>query len=1185
VRFFVVAPENFPTNPNPLNIMDPRFLPPTATFQREFGVPRRLLAGILPKLAATLTTITVLAILATAQAQTVVITNLAPMNYWAGFGTTNNSLTNAVSVVETGGGLTTNIVLALSGGNGTTVTGTLTPTAFTANGTSALVLAVTNAPKGFYPFTVSASGDAAYSTNFNLFVVEQWAQTNAGTTGNWSDSTKWAGGSVPSSSDSVYFDHSIPGPWTNVVDSTRSIQDLVYLGNGDDGGSASSALNTTIAPSATLSVLGTNGFIIGKKANTGVRPTYYFFGNSLIVSNPVANFDLTDASANGSRYLTVNMANLTNLQVTVNRMAVADSSILLNNANSADGSQTVNFTLAQTNIITALFADNYSNSSFCTSIQYDRQDQSANNGQVSGGGFFLGISNAFYADSIGVGMGGANGSGTTPFSVFGYQMRFIPANQNATNPFCSAYFRGTNGGLMSLLAVGMDAGPGIFAAKNDGVLDLRGGKSDILVDKIWLAGNKTNLNTAETQLGGLYFDHGTVNANTIEVGYMRYTNLANSIGYLLVGTNGTLVANTYIELGHTPTDPTTPANWPNALATGGQLMITNGGTVLANQINMGEFTTNTAIIIAPYSSLVVSNTIGQATNGLAALILNGGSITFPVSSGVTNAYVTNILSTTTPTTINIASVPQGQSTNVLMVYQTANQAPNVSIGTLPVGFNNMQIVVSGGTGPGTISLIVSTNAPKNLAWRGGQNAQWDHSSLDWLDTNTATITKFTDGDHVIFDDTHAVPTTITVTESVNPNQTGVGMLVTNNINSFIFTNNPSGAIGSCTLLKAGTAGLEIDAPTTVGAQLNNGILVIGGTGSVDDATTEAGTIFTNSGTVSGGVTCSGTLQNPGTIDGSLSLQTPCSAVNSGTVNGPLAMQAGTLLNNSGLFSAIGAATVTTNSILMNSGVIYGTTLTVALGGTLTDAGTDSVGITPGSINVDTLTISGDFYPDGTGNSIGLAKVTDYDYAGSQQGAPDGRIQFNAGSVTTFKVNLASTPSNTELLSQSTVLGPSGSARSISGGTFAITNFGPAFVAGQSFQVIGQYYLSGMAPGNAGLNTTNSYPVIVPSVPGPGLVWDLTQLYSKGIIGIANASAYQVTMGSTMTITSGTNLVTALSWPAGFSGYGWVQQQISTLTNGLGTNWTDIGQSDYVDNILITNNLTTTPVVFYRFVIP
>jgi hypothetical protein len=135
-------------------------------------------------------------------------------------------------------------------------------------------------------------------------------------------------------------------------------------------------------------------------------------------------------------------------------------------------------------------------------------------------------------------------------------------------------------------------------------------------------------------------------------------------------------------------------------------------------------------------------------------------------------------------------------------------------------------------------------------------------------------------------------------------------------------------------------------------------------------------------------------------------------------------------------------------------------------------------------------------------------------------------------------------------------------------------------------MFGGYYVSGENVGNAGLNTTNSYPIIVPPTPGPGLIWDLSQLYPNGNIGVIAAGSIQITVTNNVTFIPGTNqVVMELSWPADFIGSGWLQQQIVTLTNGLGTNWSNLGSSDYVNDIFLTNTITPDSATFYRFVRP
>jgi hypothetical protein len=99
-----------------------------------------------------------------------------------------------------------------------------------------------------------------------------------------------------------------------------------------------------------------------------------------------------------------------------------------------------------------------------------------------------------------------------------------------------------------------------------------------------------------------------------------------------------------------------------------------------------------------------------------------------------------------------------------------------------------------------------------------------------------------------------------------------------------------------------------------------------------------------------------------------------------------------------------------------------------------------------------------------------------------------------------------------------------------------------------------------------------------------LAWDLSQLYPGGTIGIINASSIQITLTNNFTVVGGTNLVVELSWPADYIGSGWLQQQITTLTNGLGQNWNNVGASDYVNDIFLTNSLSE-GATFYRFVRP
>jgi hypothetical protein len=1119
-----------------------------------------------------------------AAAQSVVVTPYT-LNYWAGVNTSKvlGSGSNAVTISGSPGTVT----FSLSGASG--VTPTFSPASTNATSGLNLQLACTNATAGANSLTISATGGASYSTNVNLFVIPMWNSTNSGSSGTWATGGNWSSGTTLNGggSDSVLFEKMIATPWTNVVAASQTIQDLVYLADADDSSTAN-GLNTTINSGQTLSVLGTNGFLMAHKTVSGSRPFFKFEGaGALLVSNPVANFGVLDGEPNGTRYFTVNMTNLNNLTVYVKRVGVGDSSMngLVGPYNQA---QQVALLLAKTNLITAYGTDNYYGLNWNAAIQYERSDVSINGSQACQ--FNLGVSNGIYADSIAIGHGNNVGSGSTAFGILAYPLRFTPVFTNETAPFATAVFRNTNGGRMSLLALGVDNGPANLgqAANNRGMADFRGGNVDMLVDQIWLGANRTNAGPAvKDDQGGLYFDWGKINANTIIAGNQLYTNFTQPIiGYVLVGTNGTLNVNSNLALGMTLSGAGAVAGFEGvAAAVSGQVQINNGGTLRASKITVGQYSSNNVVTVNVGGSLVVSNTIADISKGLTTLSLDGATLTFSVVAGLTNAYVTNLNTTTTASKINIASAPAGQSTNVLIVYQAANQTPNISIGTLPAGFNNMQIVVDNTAK--TVSLVVSTNQPKNLAWRGGANANWDHSSLNWLDTNTLAITKFTDGDKVTFDDTTGVPLTINVVDNVNPGQSGNGITVANTTNQFTFANG-GGSIGTCALVKSGTNNLAIDCTSSVSAQLNAGRLTIDAGGSAGNVTTVAGTTLTIGGTgaVSGGITGAGVVQNSGVVFGSLTLQTGASASNSGILSNTVSMQTGTTLNNSGSMTAAGNLTVTTNSTLNNSGTIYGSTLTVNVGGTLVDTVPGTAANSAGSINVVKLDVFGAFYPGGLNTAVATTKITDYDYSsGSGLGNPNGRLQLEPGSTTVLRYNSTNAQTYSKVLAFSDVFGHSVSAKGIAGCTLLVSNVGPgSLTAGTSLKFFGNY-INDTVLGNGGLNTTNDYPIMVPAVPGSGLVWDMSQLYVNGTISVVNASTYQIAVTNNVTILGGTNIVMELSWDPSLTGYGWLQQQIGTLTNGLGTNWNNVGSSDYVNDIFLTNTVSAGSTIYYRFVKP
>ncbi|HTR41546.1 MAG TPA: hypothetical protein VMH87_08030, partial [Pseudomonadales bacterium] len=114
---------------------------------------------------------------------------------------------------------------------------------------------------------------------------------------------------------------------------------------------------------------------------------------------------------------------------------------------------------------------------------------------------------------------------------------------------------------------------------------------------------------------------------------------------------------------------------------------------------------------------------------------------------------------------------------------------------------------------------------------------------------------------------------------------------------------------------------------------------------------------------------------------------------------------------------------------------------------------------------------------------------------------------------------------------------------------------------------------------------NSFPLILPPTPGPGLAWDLSHLWPGGNIGVIVPPV--VTLTNSITRTS-TNIIGSFSWSS--DQYGWVlETQVRALTNGVSlsnTNWTRIAGSNTNLTEVITNTIQSgTNAVFYRLVFP
>jgi hypothetical protein len=1087
-----------------------------------------------------------------------------------------------------------NPVTYIASGAPSGVTITFSGTGTTNTVVNTITVGVTNVATGVYPITITAMTNGVQfgtaSSTFNLVAGNLW--TNLSTTAvSWSTVANWSGGLPGAGQDVLFQDVGALNPATNYVDTSFTIGSLSFIRN--QSGTTNSLI---LANGVALAVSGTNGFSLNEDginspvSNKGMTVRIAGGpGSIFVVTNQNANYavngDSTGAiGASSGTILT--MTNLDNQFVNVNRIGLGDATLMDRGAVAAE---MVFVELAKTNVFISGYSNVFWGIEFTNSIQCFNQYDNGNSGYSSGNpmNINLGISNAFLADSMRVA-----GNACQGLSIF----KFNPVFTNGIVP--TALFRSTNGGRMSFLGIAVQSGSSTGSRFTRGSLLFNQGLLDMQVDTIWLGANRTNDSSSgssgNASTGTLTFG-GTLNPTPLSVvdvnkliaGNQVFTNNVFCNGNINVQTNALLIVNNYLELGHTTGDTNIGAIGTAAARGLGNLTI-NGGTARINQINVGDLSTNNQINLGIGGHLIVSNTIASAAKSLTTLNVNGAKITFNVTSGVTNAFVTNLVTGASATVVNLASLtgfsPTVPATNVIIAYQDSFSSHNLSIGSLPAGFNNITLVDN--TASKTIELRIATNAPATLRWIGGENSNWNHTSLNWQNTNTLATTRFFDGDKVIFGDTTGVPTTILVTDVITPGQVGTGIWISNSVNSYTF-NGGGGSIGNCSLVKTGVNNVAINLPTSLTAQIDSGKVT--GSGTLGGTTVSATGAIDFSGTINGPLQVGGkaTIASGGVVANTLQVQSGGVLTNNGTIQGnSLTLDSGSLLYNSasGLLSKIGnanAVNVAINATLINVGNIgsEGQANSLTVNGTFKDMGL-------GTIYLTTMTLNGGstFLPGGDG--IGTTAILSATVGSSFPG----RLTLLAGSTTWIKVDFANPQTNTIVKSQYTDFGGNTAVVSYDGATILVTNINTgagSLASGQSFRMF-QNSDTGIGSGNIGnegLNTTNRYPIIQPVIPAVNTKWDLTNLRMTDPNGFVNVISYPTT-GTNITFSlfkDGTNVVTHLQWPTEYIGWS-LQQQTNSLTVGLSTNWTLVSGSTTSNDLYITNDAAI-DTTFYRMVYP
>jgi hypothetical protein len=343
--------------------------------------------------------------------------------------------------------------------------------------------------------------------------------------------------------------------------------------------------------------------------------------------------------------------------------------------------------------------------------------------------FNLGVTNAIYADSLGIGLNTAGGGNNT--------LRFNPIFTNGIIP--TAYIRGTNGGRMSYFAVGVDSGVPSVNSRTRAAMDFSGGRVDLKADTMVLGKNRklTSINANKQDVGVLTFRGGTIDVNTLLAGWQQYSNDMYVQGTINMSGDiapAKLVVNTVLGLGYSQGDST----GTNGIVFQGfgQITIGTNSTALINQINCGSFASNNVVSIAAGGALVLSNTIASPSQPLNRFSMAGGRFGINATKGVTNVASKFLTTSGASNVVDVLSV-SGISTYPaqlpIITYTNYNTGTyNFVLSNVPpsvVGYLSNNVANS------SIDLYLTSGPTSTLPTLGIQFLTGNSFKLSWPSAN------------------------------------------------------------------------------------------------------------------------------------------------------------------------------------------------------------------------------------------------------------------------------------------------------------------------------------------------------------------------------------------------------------------------------------------------------------------
>jgi hypothetical protein len=517
-----------------------------------------------------------------------------------------------------------------------------------------------------------------------------WSGAGGTNNMNWSSATNWTGG-TPGPGFNAQF--ASPGATAtfmtnNIVATNVTILGLYYNTNN-------SGYHTTwIQDGVTLTV--TNGATatgpvlqVGSGINTdnnfnlpvtntitGANGTLRVSGNpqSSGLANAL-NFQIRqEATPPAPNQATLDMSGLGTMIATVGKFYIAQGG-----AGGGQAGVSGCAYLARTNYIACL--------RFANTGSFEVGDSSGGATTLPGSALYLGITNAFYVDTVRFGKQKATNN----------LVCFNPAFTNSYSPV--AYIRGTNSIPSATSRVGnwtigdADTEPTVPDTVQANV-DFSAGKLDALVNNMIVARGSTNVADTGFAQGTLTLTAGTLNVNNLTNGYQRANNLGTATGILNVNGTGTLISTNVVLAQAAP--------GANASLVTGTLNVTNG-TVAANISAGGGVST----VNLQGGTLIVSNSAGTAVAPLTTLNLTGALLHLKADGNAPAANVNATAVSASGTVITIDSVANVTSTtNIhLISYTGSDPYPGLSLAPMPFGFSGSLV-----DNAGSIDLLVHVTA-------------------------------------------------------------------------------------------------------------------------------------------------------------------------------------------------------------------------------------------------------------------------------------------------------------------------------------------------------------------------------------------------------------------------------------------------------------------------------------------